>query len=69
MQAHTQDRRAILIPVTAAVIAVVGMVILLMDFSVKNDVESNGTNGVTMITSSVVTKAGATMLPTEPAAR
>jgi hypothetical protein len=69
MQADTQDRPAILMPIAAAVVAVIGIAILLMDLSARSEVESKGVTGITMITSAVVTRAGATMLPTEPAAR
>jgi hypothetical protein len=56
-------------PIAAAVVAVIGIAILLMDLSARSEVESNSITGITMITSAVVTRAGATMLPTEPTAR
>ena len=67
MHAHSKDRRGNLVPVmAAAVIAVVGTAALFfMDFGPNNEVKRNG---ISMITTAVVDRAGATALPTEPAA-
>jgi hypothetical protein len=65
MHAVGKHRRGEVVPmVVAAVIAAVGIVTLVfMEVGLKGDVQRNG---ISMITTAVVDKAGATALPSDP---
>jgi len=65
MHAHGKHRRGDFVPMAAtAVIAVVGIVTLVfMEVSQKGDIQRNG---IGMITTAVVDRAGATALPSDP---
>ena len=65
MHAHGKNRRGDLVPMAAAaVIAVVGIAALVfMEAGLKGDVQHNG---ISMITTVVVDRAGATALPSDP---
>ena len=65
MHAHSKHRRGDFVPMAvAAVIAAVGIASLVfMEIGPKGDVQRNG---ISMITTAVVDKAGATALPSDP---
>jgi len=70
MRAQSKDRHGDLIPViVAAIVAVVGQsVILVNDFGAGNDLQGRG--NAKMITTAVVSRAGAIEIPSEsPAGR
>jgi hypothetical protein len=68
MPAQRTDRRGDLIPVmVAAIVAIVGQTaVLFNDFGAGND--SQGRGNARMVTTAVVSRAGAIEIPSEPSA-
>lgn len=64
MHAHGKNRRDLVRMAAAAVVAVVGIAALVfMEVGLKDDVPRNS---ISMITTAVVDRAGATALPSDP---
>ena len=64
MHAHGKNRRDLVSMAAAAVVAVVGIAVLVfMEVGLKDDVERNS---ISMITTAVVDRAGATARPSDP---
>ncbi len=64
MHAHGKNRRDLVAMAAAVVVAVVGIAALVfMEAGLKDDVQRNS---ISMITTAVVDRAGATALPSDP---